>query len=233
MAEKLLVWLTKKGGIKTLKVLSDHFSKVRGSALELEKLLTKIMEEDEGGVNEVAGKIFLMEEGCDHLARSIAKELQKGKLPPLDREDMLRLLGIHEKIIDYVKETTMLLKIVAMEAKGKAPKELWRDYLEIMEGIVNEVKAYDLCLNKIAVNVKEAYKLKLEVERREHEVDEKYFEAKRNLHFKHGGGLEAPLFALLKDILDLLELISDLIEDASDLIQVVMARVSAMLFASE
>lgn len=233
MAEKLLVWLTKKGGIKTLKVLSDHFSKVRDSTVELERLLTKIMEGDEGGVSEVAGKIFLMEEGCDHLARNIAKELQKGKLPPLDREDLLRLLGIHEKIIDYAKETAMLLKIVATEAKGEAPKELWGDYLRIMEGVVKEVEAYNLCLNKIAVNVKEAYKLKLEVERREHEVDEKYFEAKRNLHFRYGEGLKAPLFSLLKDILNLLELISDLIEDASDLIQVVMARVSAMLFASE
>lgn len=231
MAEKLLVWLTKKGGVNTLKILSNHLTKVNEAMLEFKKLLENLVEDKEP--NENIGKIFLMEEGADHLARNIAREIQKGKLPPIDREDILHLLWKHEKIIDLTKEATLILKIIELDAKGKTPKELLKNYINLVEITINELDTYTLCLNKIATNVNEAYKLKIKVEEIEHLIDEEYFKIRRELHFKYGNQLETPLFILLRDILNIIERISDIIEDSSDLIQVIMARISAMLFGSE
>jgi predicted phosphate transport protein (TIGR00153 family) len=233
LAEKLLIWLTKKGGINALKILSDHLAKVNEATLEFKELLENISEGKDKEANENMGKIFLIEEGCDHLARNIAIELQKGKLPPIDREDTLQLLWKHEKIIGLIKDATLILKIIELDAKGKTPKELLKSYANLVENMINELKAYSLSINKIATNVNEAYKLKLEVERIEHLIDEEYFRVRRELHFKYGNQIETPLFIFLKDLLDTIERISDIIEDSGDLIQVIMARVSAMLFGSE
>ncbi|MBS7654942.1 DUF47 family protein [Candidatus Bathyarchaeota archaeon] len=233
MAEKLLIWLTKKGGINTLKILSNHLTKVNEATLEFKKLLENIIEDKEKELIENMGKIFLIEEGADHLARNIARELQKGKLPPIDREDALHLLWKHEKIIDLTKEATLILKIIELDAKGKTPKELLKNYINLVENVINELNTYNLCLNKIATNTNEAYKLKIKVEEIEHLIDEEYFKIRRELHFKYGNQIETPLLILLKDILNIIERISDTIEDSSDLIQVIIARVSAMLFGSE
>jgi len=233
LAEKLLIWLTKKGGINALKILSEHLTKVNDAMVEFKELLKNISEDKDKEANENIGKILLIEEGCDHLARNISRELQKGKLPPIDREDTLHLLWKHEKIIDLTKEATLILKIIELDAKGKTPKELLKSYVNLVENIINELKAYSLSINKIATNVNEAYKLKLEVERIEHLIDEEYFKVRRELHFKYGNQIEMPLFIFLKDLLNIIERISDIIEDSSDLIQVIMARVSAMLFGSE
>jgi predicted phosphate transport protein (TIGR00153 family) len=233
LAEKLLVWLTKKGGINALKTLSTHLTKVNDAMIEFKKLLKNMIEDKEKEATENIGKIFLIEEGCDHLGRTIARELQKGKLPPIDREDALHLLWKHEKIVDLTKEAALILKIIDLDAKGKTPKELLKSYMSLVEDVINELNIYNLSLNKIATNVNEAYNLKLKVEEIEHLIDEKYFRIRRELHFKYGSQIEMTLFILLKDVLTIIERISDIIEDSSDLIQVIMARVSAMLFGSE
>ncbi|MEM3475615.1 MAG: DUF47 family protein [Candidatus Bathyarchaeia archaeon] len=233
MAEKLLIWLTKRGGMNTLKILSEHLTKVNNAIHEFKKLLENMSEGKDKEADENMSKIFLIEEGCDHLARNIAREIQKGKLPPIDREDTLQLLWRHEKIIDLTKEATLILKIIELDAKGKTPKELLKNYASLVGNVIDEIDAYSLSLNKIATNVNEAYKLKLKVEQIEHLIDEEYFKIRRELHFKYGSQIDAPLFIFLKDILTIIERISDIIEDSSDLIQVIMSRVSAMLFGSE
>jgi len=231
MAERLLNWLTKRGGINALKKLSRHFAKTQEAIIELKKLLEEVSEGKE--IVDLTAKISLMEEGCDHIARSIAREIQKGKLPPIDREEILRLLGIQEEITDWIKETAITIRIIPNKEKERVPKEVWKSYVNMCNSLVEEIKAYNACLNKIPVNVNEAYKLKLEVERIEHIIDEEYFKLKEELYFKHANTLGIPLFAIMRDVLDIIEHIADLTEDASDLVQVIMARISAMLFASE
>ncbi|MEM3151596.1 MAG: DUF47 family protein, partial [Candidatus Bathyarchaeia archaeon] len=124
MAEKLLIWLTKRGGMNTLKILSEHLTKVNNAIHEFKKLLENMSEGKDKEADENMSKIFLIEEGCDHLARNIAREIQKGKLPPIDREDTLQLLWRHEKIIDLTKDAALILKLIKLDAKERIPKEL-------------------------------------------------------------------------------------------------------------
>lgn len=232
LAEKLLVWLTKKGGFEALGILTDHLRKVVETVAELNRALAAMHEKRVEDARRMIEHLKSLEEEADRLRRKVSSELQKGKLPPLDREDVLHVLRLHDRIADWAKEAAVNLSLL-LEAEKKIPDELVKKYHETAARVLDELKAHQIGVEKIATNYRQACAMKDEVELIEHDVDERYVDAKRMLLFVYGTEIDLSTTTLLRDVLNNIEYIADLTEDASDLVQLICIRVGAMLFTSE
>ncbi len=232
LAEKLLVWLTKKGGFDALGILSDHLGKVVETVAELNMALLAMDQKRLEDAQTTIQHLKSLEEEADRLRKKVGSELQKGKLPPLDREDVLHVLRLHDRIADWAKEAAVNLGLL-LEAKKRIPDQLLKTYQGIAARVLDELKAHQTGVGKIATNFRQAWAMKDEVELIEHDVDVKYIEAKRMLLFAYGTEIDLPTTFVLRDVLNNIEYIADLTEDASDLVQLICIRVGAMLFASE
>lgn len=161
-------------------------------------------------------RVYALEKQADVLRRQILDDLAKGGLPPLTREDFVRLAERVDKVADWSKEAARLIKASQGLSLDDELKALVRSLAEA------EVKAANL-LHRALTEMQSSYDSALsiikEIEKLEDEADEDYVKA-----LALTAKLPCPKMVLVERLIDAIENAIDACEDASDVLEEIIVR---------
>jgi len=89
----------------------------------LAKATEEVCKIDKEQLEQCLQKVHSYEEEADRIRREIVKELAKGALPPLSREDFIRLAERMDLVADWAKEAARLISVITCENLRKALKD--------------------------------------------------------------------------------------------------------------
>jgi len=215
-AKSLMDWFGRRRESLVMKQLRSHALKVYDTISELNIAMDSISNEDSKRTLNAIKRVLLSEKAADNLEESINQELSKGDLSSRQREDLLHMVRRMDYGADWAKEAAMNLNLV-VEAGVNVPKSLWIHYLE-MTGMLKEA-AYHLKeavenLGKDEGAVLDHWR---RVEECEHDLDEKYFQTKKEILFSD---MDSRAIFLMRDILHGMENSADSCKDAADTIHI-------------
>lgn len=215
-AKSLMDWFGKRRESLVMRQLRNHALKVYDTISELNIATESVSNEDPNRALDAIKRVLLSEKAADNLEESISEELSKGDLNSRQREDLLHMVRRMDYGADWAKEAAMNLNLI-VEAKVKVPRSLWIHYLD-MTGMLKEA-AYHLkeaveCLGKDERSVLNHWR---HVEEIEHDLDEKYFQTKKEILF---ADMDTRAIFLMRDILHGMENSADSCKDAADTIHI-------------
>lgn len=200
---------------RILELLEKHVSLCTSISSELVKVAELKIAGEREEMEKCLERVFKMEEKADSLRREVARELAKGILPPLSREDLMNLVQKLDMVADYAKDATRILGIIHAN-------ELTEGFKIVFMKFINKV---DECVHALGSSVKALYEdfkraadQCYEVERIEEEIDAIYVEA---LKVARDSNMKIQTALLATELLRLLEMAADQCEDTADLIRIV------------
>lgn len=219
MQEKsLMAWFSKRHASTALKKGVEHAGKLVSASIELQEALKY----GSNGLREEAKKalnaLFAFEKDADNIEVQIADELSVAELEPRMREFLLRMIRHEDYAVDWLKEAGMNLELF-LELNLSCNEENWRDLIKMAEKIVECTKALRNSLEMLCENANAAKESEKAVEILEHEIDEIYFKAKKNVLLL----TENPkTLMLLREILHAMENAADNCKDTGDMIKMLV-----------
>jgi predicted phosphate transport protein (TIGR00153 family) len=204
-----LSWGTGFGEPEILKDLAAAGSNVEHAADLAAELFTTWPDDSTG----VRAEITKCEQRGDELTRRIVLTLHRSKLPPFDRDDIYKLAGAIDDVVDDIEEAaeeTAMYRIEApleqAQALAGVLRDASRDLASALEGIVT--------LDDIEPSL-------LSVRRREQEGDRIYREGLAALF---EGGIDPILIIRWKDVLAAIEEAIDRSRHAADILQGIVVK---------
>ncbi len=213
----------KPRGLKVIDLIEEHVTlctKAVNMIADIIKMkFTKEERTNGNNINKLINELYEIEKRADNIRRSIANELAKDILPPLSREDLIRLIERLDLVADCSKDAGRLISIL------KDVSGVSSDFTKLLINMSNKVVecAVSLkeCMNTLMKDIKSAIKQSYKVEQIEEEVDELYILCLRELY---GSRITCPEVFILAEIVKMLEEIADFCEDVSDLVKVIAIR---------
>jgi len=205
----------KPAEVRILELLEEHVS----LCVSISSLLVEVAElkisGNRGEMESLMEKLFKAEEDADALRREVETELAKGILPPLSREDLMRLMERMDMVADSAKDATRILSIIYAD-------ELTKGFKMVFMRLVNEddkcVRALQDAVEALLRNYKDVLNKCYEVQRLEEEIDTIYIEA---LKVARDSNMKIQTSLLVTELLRFLEMEADACEDTSDLIRII------------
>ena len=201
--------------VRVLELLEEHVSlcvSISGLLVEVAELK---MSGSMGEMENLMDRLFKAEEEADSLRREVETELAKGILPPLSREDLMRLIGRLDMVADSAKDAVRILSIIYTD-------ELTEGFKMVFMRLVNKadkcVKALRDAVEALLRNYKDVLNKCYEVQRLEKEIDTIYIET---LKVARDSNMKIQTSLLVTELLRFLESEADACEDTSDLIRII------------
>jgi predicted phosphate transport protein (TIGR00153 family) len=217
---KIAKWFSKGRRVDAVKILEPHLNLTLNAVKELnEGIKAKLEEKYEDSIKHLkrAGEL---EEEADVKRRKELKELAKGVLPPLSREDLLNLTDSLDKIADSAKMTAKLTLLVSFI---NLPKE-------IKDGLIKLSSLAVKCSEKLVEAIlwmnkdfNTTLSLINEVEEIEEDSDEEYDSIRR---FLYNSELGSTQLVFINELARGLETIADWCEDTGDLATIIIVTAS-------
>ncbi len=209
-------WFEKRRMNKVLDIAYRQMIVALDTINDLERAIEAVAERNSETAKTIIVRLFKTEEEVDDLRRVVFEELTKGRLPPRDREDIMKLVTNLDKVADHVKDSAR--NILVLIDKG-LPKEIWDAYHDMAHGIVSTAAVLRESLKSLGEDNVRAREMSERVEDEENRVDKKYLEIK-SLLLDYGDRLNPATLILLKDLLDSMEEATDRCADTGDYIRV-------------
>ncbi len=213
-------WFRRQHRKQINQLLLKHLDATKDAVRELlrgiESLNSGRMEEGEQRLELCVRK----EEEADYLRRMIVRELEKGELPPEEREDLMWLVARLDLVADWAKEATRILRIIPFE---QLPEELRRNVCRTLTMVDKCVQALVLSVRRLFERPREALELTSRVEELEEEVDRLDLENRRLL-VSMASCLPHGYVTVIDDFLHSIENIADAAEDTADVVQAIAIR---------
>ncbi len=185
---------------------------------------TKVMKEYCEGDSEKAktylAQVHSYEEEADGVRRKIIEELARGALPPLSREDFVRLAERMDLIADWAKEAARLLSVIPHEDICQG---LTSECLELVALTEISAKALYDAVSAMMTDFKKSLELVHEVETIEEKGDELYVKCLSKLEERERGCIGVPDM-LIGKLIETFENILDACEEVGDLIKIIVIR---------
>jgi len=160
--------------------------------------------------------VFRCEKRADELRRSILEMLAKGSMPPLSREDFVRLVERMDMVADWTKEACRILKIF----HGKGVPEQYLGYVaELSRMEYRAVGRLREAVEALRTDYRRTLEIIREIEEIEDSADDIYIEALRFLAEN-----EVPNPMLSEKLVEAVENAVDACEDASDVLEEIVIR---------
>ncbi len=201
--------------VRVLELLEEHVS----LCVSISELLVEVAELKISGRKEemesLMDRLFKAEEKADSLRRDVETELAKGILPPLSREDLMRLIGRLDLVADSAKDAVRILSIIYTD-------ELTEGFKMVFMRLVNKtdkcVKALKDAVEALLKDYTDVLNKCYEVEKLEEEIDIIYIET---LKVARDSNMKIQTLLLVTELLRFLESEADACEDTSDLIRII------------
>jgi predicted phosphate transport protein (TIGR00153 family) len=163
-----------------------------------------------------------LDKEADALRKEIIMELNKGYLPPEDRDDLITLAREANWILDYAHEAEGMLVLINLNS---VPKKIQEYALEMCTLVRDGAKDTVECIGLLAdKKLDEALSLSDDVERLEEEVDEKYLGARKVFSELGGLGYKTGQLIILSQFLEAVENVADRCEFTIDQIRSMVVR---------
>ncbi len=163
--------------------------------------------------NELAGNIKKIEEKGDNIVHDTLKELDKSFVTPIDKEDIHRLCGLMDDILDLINAVSERLISFNIERVDKFIKGM----AEVTAKATEEIDGAILNMKKLK-NMNESY---IKIHSLENESDQIYHDALSAL-FRNSK--EAVEIIKYKDIYELMEDTADKCEDVVYMIERIVVK---------
>ena len=209
-------WFEKRRVNKVLDIAYRQMIVALDTINDLEKAIEAVAERNKETAKTIIARLFKTEEEVDDLRRVVFEELTKGRLPPRDREDIMKLVTNLDKVADHVKDSARNILVLINK---DLPKEIWDAYHDMAHGIVSTAAVLRESLKSLGEDNARAREMSERVEDEENRVDKKYLEIK-SLLLDYGDKLNPATLMLLKDLLDSMEEATDRCADTGDYIRV-------------
>jgi len=174
---------------------------------------------DEQTVLKKIEMVVKYEEEADSVRRKIVEELARGILPPLSREDFIRLVERMDMVADWAKDIARILRIIPREQLLGLCKECLLIFLKY-------IRVTSIVLRKAVESMNKDFEKTLRylnlIEKLEERADDSYLNCLKEL--EKTVGEETANVLLLEKLIEDLENLEDACEDASDVIKVIIIR---------
>jgi predicted phosphate transport protein (TIGR00153 family) len=197
--------------LEILEKINEQSTYCASAVGELVKAIELIMHDEDAGKN--IESVIKKEGKADEVRRSIVKQLAKGILPPLSKEDFIRLTTEQDKVANWAKESAEILRLIN---SGKLSADLKKAF-KVLAQIAEEAA---LTLTRVIYTLQEdaekALEMCLEVEEYESKIDDQYIKTLRILT-QHE--LDPATLVLSNELARNIENIGDSTEDTSDIVK--------------
>jgi len=174
---------------------------------------------DEQTVLKKIEMVVKYEEEADSVRRTIVEELARGILPPLSREDFIRLVERMDMVADWAKDIARILRIIPREQLLGLCKECLLIFLKY-------IRVTSIVLRKAVESMNKDFEKTLRylnlIEKLEERADDSYLNCLKEL--EKTVGEETANVLLLEKLIEDLENLEDACEDTSDVIKVIIIR---------
>lgn len=210
-------WIAGKREREVLLRSINHLTRVREVVYHLKLMLEALSREKYDEARREFNTVDTVEKEADSIKRRIIDELSKGTFHPLDREDLLRLVLASDDIAAYAKAAARKLQLL-VDLGHKLPVELLDDMRSMAEQIDKAVNILIDSVRELTKSIEKAITLSHMVEEIEERIDDMRIDTFKKL-FKICGEKYNGMCALLKEIIDDLEMASDKCEDVGDIVR--------------
>lgn len=160
--------------------------------------------------------VFEFEKKADALRREILELLSKGGLPPISRQDFIRLVERIDMIADYAKEAARVLTILS---EKELPEVIIKHLTKLVEIAFDASQTLYEAVQSLGESYNDAFRKVIKVEEIEDEGDTAYINALKSL-----SDTETKHSVLLEKVIEDVEMSIDACEDASDVLEEIMIR---------
>ena len=164
--------------------------------------------------------LLFQEEEADSVRRKIIEELAKGALPPLSREDFVRLAERMDLIADWAKEAARLLSVIPCK---KLRQELAGECLELVDLMYESTEKLYNAVSAMMTDFQKSLQLVHEIEVIEEKGDDLYIKCFSRLERAESGCIGVPGM-LISKLVESFENTLDACEEVGDLIKIIVVR---------
>ncbi|HDJ66186.1 MAG TPA: DUF47 family protein, partial [Nitrososphaeria archaeon] len=160
-------WFEKRRMNKVLDIAYRQMIVALDTINDLEKAIEAVAERNSETAKTIIARLFKTEEEVDDLRRIVFEELTKGRLPPRDREDIMKLVTNLDKVADHVKDSARNILVLVNK---DLPKKIWDAYHDMAHGIVSTAAVLRESLKSLGEDNARAREMSERVEDEENRV---------------------------------------------------------------
>ncbi len=208
-------WVSRRVEAQVLTGAIKHLSKVIEVAKATEELFSRFLRGDSEGFKGLCREVHRLEGEADAIKRELLKELSKGLIHPISREELVRLVLINDDIAVYLKAATRRACLVEPNVVSEGIKEL---VLSMVRKVREATELLKEAIEELSRDPRKSLELADRVESIEEEVDELRINAlAKVLKFCDESRPSACIVA--KEVVDAVENSADRCEDSADVIR--------------
>ncbi len=208
-------WIGRVVEKEALTLALTHIKKVSEVSVATLELMKIFKTNNKKAVKEAFKKVNSFEESADDIKRNIIKELSKGYIHPISREELIRLILVGDDIAAYLKAAA---RKACMSEPSEIPEEIKNYALRMAEEIHEATTRLVEAISLVKKKPEKALELADEVEKIEEKIDDIRDEALRSV-FNICDNSKPSTCLISKEIIDSLENSSDRCEDTGDVIR--------------
>jgi len=216
---ELIKWFEKRRETKVITIMKQHLATTISAVEDLERAIKASADNDEKKIKESIARVTSAEKEADKLRRDDMRELARGELPPVDREDLMHLMKRIDMVADWSRESTRILGVISPE---DIPDNLKEAMVKMMKGTKECAVALRRCVSRMTEKPEDALKAADEVERREEEVDALHENARKQLAKETE--MKVGVAIMLNQLLEAIETVADWCENVCDQVRVIVVR---------
>jgi predicted phosphate transport protein (TIGR00153 family) len=216
---ELIKWFEKRREAKVITMMRRHLATTISAVEDLERAVKAAADNDEKKMKESIARVTSAEKEADKLRRDVMRELARGELPPVDREDLMHLMKRIDMVADWSRESTRILSVIPTQ---DIPNNLKKAMIEMMRGSKECAIGLRKCVSRMTEKPHEALKAADKVERLEEEVDVLYEEARKQLAKETE--MKVGVAVMLNQLLDAIETVADWCENVCDQVRIIIVR---------
>ncbi len=216
---ELIKWFEKRRETKVITMMQQHLATTISAVEDLERAVKAAADNDEKKMKESIARVTSAEKEADKLRRDDMRELARGELPPVDREDLMHLMKRIDMVADWSRESTRILSVISAK---DIPDNLKKAMVKMMRGTKECATALRKSVTRMTEKPEEALKAADEVERLEEEVDTLYENARKQLVKETE--MKVGVAIMLNQLLDAIETVADSCENVCDQVRIIVVR---------
>jgi len=205
---------------RILDLLLKHAEACMESVMALHNAISHLLERDLEEFEIWLKEVHKNEEKADDIKRKIFEDLARGVIPPLSREDFVRVVERMDMIADSARDGARVLEIPNTQ-KGILEHSESRILLKMIERARLCVETIRCAIKRISDDFEASLKLIHKVEEIEENMDALYVEGLATLC---SGERSIRHSVLLERLIETLESICDYSEDVGDVLKIIIVR---------
>ncbi|MDD4307895.1 MAG: DUF47 family protein [Thermoplasmata archaeon] len=216
--KKYAMWFAKRRESSVMDGVKEHILKVLDTCEEMENAIAAVLMKDEAKARQAIERLYKDEKAADNIEIILNENLAIGNLESKEREDLMHMVNRIDHIADWAKSAARNIEII-IDAKIDVPERMWRNIQTLGHAVVEGAREVKLAIDFLGTDPDQFLIHHKNVVRIEHEIDDLYFKAKKELMMSMS--LDPRVMFVMRDIIHGLENSADNCKEAVDLMHII------------